>query len=333
MPCNATEHAIKPLLRLEAIISSTPSAMLNYIGDCRVILFVLGLLPSVIVNLSTNYHHHTTDSTETDLSRILPGDGNKDYQIESPLLNHHQEEEASNGIEGATSPTLQDTSYRYQLVGLSQPNGLNEGFVTKSAQSDRPKKGGNRRWINKLGKGAIKRKIADQDILPKKLALGYENKDQLLMDDNYRVDNPKKPHHDSKFMVDGLRSGYYFDSYGDWHHNGGGDHTSTAGTWTNGLGLADVGSGYISGVSNGHSHGSGYNLVSWHLLNPLILVALLSFVISLINAVLGLVDKVKLPLARERRIRPPEYSRVVDGEFLEELEKLYDSIQYGQKHV
>lgn len=315
--------------------------MLKYVSDYRVILFVLGLLPSVIVNLSTNYHHHSLDAADepaTDLSRILPGEGNKEYQVESPLLpNNHREEQASNGLEQTARPTSMDIDHRYQLIGVSQKNALHEDFVTKATKTDQSKKAKGQRWIEKMyGKSSKKRKVADQDFLPKKLTMGYEAKDQLLMDDNYR-DVGKKPLHDNKLTVDGLRSGYYFDSYGDWHHNGG-DHASTSGTWTNGL--TDIGGGYFGGggggsggVSNGHSQGNGFHLAGWHLLNPLILVATLSFVISLINALLGLADKVKLSLARGRRTGPPEYSRGVDEEFLDELGKLYDSIQYGQKRL
>ncbi|XP_055619175.1 uncharacterized protein LOC129764282 [Toxorhynchites rutilus septentrionalis] len=268
--------------------------MTNIVRNGRLILLFLGILPSVIDNLSAN---NGKDNIYKSAPRILSSD---EYQIEKPLIDgDHPRELISNGhVVSSEYERLQQTNdvlpYKPRYSGV--------GFVTKS----------------NFNKTKIAAGDRNTHPLSKKFA-SPGHKGRILLNNHIEDDDAA-----ATDVKSDLRSGSYFDGNGDWFHNA--HHGSNiGGVWTNELAFDNgIGSdNHNLPAAIGQSH--GHALLGVHLLNPFILVAMLSFVISLMNALLGIVDKFRLPVVRARgvsNVSTPKYSRAINKKVPSELDDL-----------
>uniref|UniRef100_A0A182KEN4 Uncharacterized protein n=1 Tax=Anopheles christyi TaxID=43041 RepID=A0A182KEN4_9DIPT len=134
-----------------------------------------------------------------------------------------------------------------------------------------------------------------------------------------------------------LTPGRYYDSYGEWHHHGGGDdgshwptqpqqhgpsqqyyynHGSSNGDWVwnphnhhhqhhqhHGNALAGIlDSTVLYPPLHGQQQQGLLGLQLFVLLHPVLMLGAMSFLVCLVNAVVGLLDKVKLPLVRAQDV-------------------------------
>ncbi|KFB51560.1 hypothetical protein ZHAS_00019627 [Anopheles sinensis] len=228
-----------------------------------ILCFVTGLLPSVIVNLSTSAGKDSKDRDDTFVFDSIPKNSNK-LQTSTPGM---QLDSSSHSSEPGIAP--------YQMVAHS---GFNDRIV--KTQPSSPTVGAER---YPSPTEATRTRVTDPFF--------RRNRHSMAEDEPARMSHPSR----------------YFDSYGEWHQGGEGQqhwqqphsHQHASWGWPPYNSQQHHGNPLLLGGAFDKQH-SLLNLQLLVVLHPFLMLGTVSLIVCLLNAVLGLVDKVKLPLVRTR---------------------------------